>query len=41
MAAAVWCWSDGEAANHVVVALLCAGEGEAQVDLQGLAGGVA
>ena len=33
--------SDGEVADDVVVALLGVGEGEAGVDLQGLAGGVA
>ena len=33
--------SDGEVADDVVVALLGVGEGEAGVDLQRLAGGVA
>jgi hypothetical protein len=34
-------WSDGEVGDGVVVALLGVGQGEAGVDLQGLAGGVA
>jgi len=34
-------WSDREVTDGVVVALLGVGEGEAGVDLQGLAGGVA
>ena len=34
-------WSDGEVTDDVIVALLSVGQGEAGVDLQGLAGGVA